>query len=181
MKLGGVIYLQNIDESRMKGAARKNIDVFHKLCGDKALARVVLGTTKWGEVYENKGKDRERQLTEIYWKAMIDSGSKSLRFDGTKESAWAFLDSILDGQLKFDENREILSDSILRIQNELVDLNRNISETAAGKEIRYTLQQLLEMQSKEPNSERSANFERQLDELKISLPRKLYLKIFVSR
>ena len=118
MKLGGVIYLQNIDESRMKGAARKNIDVFHKLCGDKALARVVLGTTKWGEVDENRGKDRERQLTEIYWKAMIGSGSNTLRFNDTKESAWAFLDSIL-GQLKFDGNGEILRDSVLRIQNDV--------------------------------------------------------------
>ena len=45
MKLGGVIYLQSIADKRMMGTTRRNLDMFSQLCGDKALARVVLGTT----------------------------------------------------------------------------------------------------------------------------------------
>ena len=138
MKLGGVIYLQSIADKRMKGTTRKNLDMFHQLCGDKSLARVVLGTTNWEEVAENIGATREQQLAKTFWSTMTDSGSKSLRFDRTGKSAWAFLDAIL-GELEFDRNEEILNDNVLQIQNELVVFDRKIPETAAGKKLRYTL------------------------------------------
>ena len=185
MTLGGVIYLQSIADKRMMGTTRRNLDMFSQFCGDKALARVVLGTTNWGEVDENVGKMREEQLIKTFWNTMIDSKSKSLRFDKTKGlgSAQVFLNSILD-QLDFDENKEILNDNVLRIQNELVELERRIPETAAGKELRYTLEQLLEMQKEGANSEKAAallvSIKKQISELHISLPRKLYLKFFVS-
>ena len=158
--------------------------MFHKLCGDKALARVILGTTNWGEVGENVGQMREEQLTKIFWNTATALGSKLLRFDKTEESARAFLDAILD-QLKFGGNEVILNDNVLRIQRELVELDRRIPETEAGKALRYTLKQLLEMQKKEANSEKEAailaSVKKQIAELHISLPRKLYLKFFVSR
>ena len=180
MTLGGVIYLLSIAEKRMKGTTRRNLDMFHQLCGDKALARVVLGTTNWGEVDETVAQKREEQLAKTFWNTMTASGSKFLRFDRTETSARAFLDAIL-GQLKLDGN----DDNVLQIQNEIVDLERRIPETAAGKELRYTLKQLLEKQKEEENSEEvaalSASLKKQIDELHISLPRKVYLKFFVSR
>ena len=93
MKLAGVIYLQSVADNRMKGVTRRNlqIDILRQLCGDNPLARVVLGTTNWGEVDENVGKKREQQLAETFW----NSGSKSLRFEQTEVSARAFLDAIL--------------------------------------------------------------------------------------
>ena len=184
MTLGGVIYLQSIAEKRLKGTARRNLDMLHQLCGNNALARIVLGTTNWGETDKTAGEKREQQLAKIFWNTMIASGSKSLRFDETERSARTFLDAILD-QLEFNDYEEISNENVLRIQNELVVLDRKIPETAAGKELRYTLEQLLEMQKEEANSEKaaalSASLKRQIDELHISLPRKLYLKFFVSR
>ena len=179
MTLGGVIYLLSIADKRMKGTTRRNLDMFHQLCGDKALARVVLGTTNWGEVEEDVGKNRETQLAKTFWKPMTASGSKLLRFYKTEESAVTFVDAIL-GRLKSGEE-----DNVLRIQNELVELERRIPETDAGKELRYTLQQLLEMQKEGANSETVAplleSIKKQIAELRISLPRKIYLKVFVSR
>ena len=140
MILGGVIYLLSIAE-RMNQTTRKNLDMFHQLCGDKALSKVVLGTTKWGEVDEGIGAHREQQLAKTVWSPMTASGSKMLRFDNTERSARAFLDAILC-QLKFGGNGEILNDNVLRIQNEIVDLGWRIPETAAGKELSYTLEQL---------------------------------------
>ena len=77
--------------------------MLRQLCGDNALARVVLGTTHWGEVDENEGRVREQRLAKTFWK---DSGSKSLRFDQTESCSRAFLDVIL-GQLEFGRIEEI--------------------------------------------------------------------------
>ena len=159
--------------------------MFHQICGDKALARVVIGTTNWEEVNKEIGKDREQHFATNLWKTMINSGSKLLRFDQTKESARAFLDAIL-GQLEIDKNGEIKNDITLRIQNELVNLDRSIAETAAGQELRYMLQQLLVFETHKGNGNfenaaaLSASIEKQIDELHIPFRRKLILKFFVS-
>ena len=139
MKLGGVIYLHDITERRMRGTTNRNLDMFHQLCGDEALARVILGTTNWGEVDEEKGKDREKELATNFLRTMIDLGSKMLRFVQTKESARAFLDAIL-GQLEFYKNEKIENDIPLQIQKEIVEHGRSIPETAAGQELKRHLE-----------------------------------------
>ena len=168
----------------MRGATNKNLSVFQRLCGDKALTRVVLGTTNWGEVNIERGADRERQLATNFWKNMIDSGSKMLRFDNTKESARAILNTILD-QFKFDENGEIKNEIALRIQKELVEQGRSIPETEAGQKLLSTLKKRLELQKGKSNSENaaalSASIEKQIDDLHIPFMRRLFSKLFVSR
>ena len=157
------------------GSTRRNIDMFHQICGDKALASVVLGTTNWGEVGEDVGKHREQQLAKTLWNHKTSSGSRILRFDKTQESAVALVDAIL-GQLKSREE-----DNVLQIQTELVELERRIPETAAGKKMRYMLEQLHEIQKERVNSEEAvASLEKQIAELQISVPRKIFLNYFVS-
>ena len=56
MKNAGIIYLHEITLKHMTDTALKNLDMFRKLCGDDALMKVVLGTTKWGEVGDNREK-----------------------------------------------------------------------------------------------------------------------------
>jgi len=142
MKLGGVIYLHEITQTRMLGTSRKNFSMFQQLCGKKAHAVVILGTTKWAEVKPNIGEEREKQLRENYWKDMLSQGSNMARVQNTKESAWALLDPILTNV----EKKAVKV--ALKIQVELVELQLLIPETKAGQELRYTLQQLLEMQKK---------------------------------
>jgi hypothetical protein len=140
MKLGGVIYLLNTAEKRMKDTTLRNLKMFSQLCGDNALARIVLGTTNWGEIDKDVGEKREQKLDKTFWSTMTASGSKSLRFEQTHVSARAFLDAILN-QLEFNENEGILKDNIvLRSQDELVELERRISETAASEKLRYSPQ-----------------------------------------
>jgi len=155
MKLGGVIYLHEISQTRMLGTSRRNLDMFRQLCGEDALAKVILGTTKWGDIREGVGEERERQLSGTYWKEMIDLGSRMERVEKSRESAWSIVNLILNrveeempegGILHGAEDGD--HDNALQIQGELVDLQRLIPETEAGKELRYTLQQLLEMQKK---------------------------------
>jgi len=137
MTLGGVIYLHDISQTRMLGTTRKNFDMFRKLCGDGAAASVILGTTKWGEVHSEVGERREGQLINTYWREMTDRKSRVRRFDNTHKSAWDIVYCILD---------TLGRSEMLQIQNELVNLQEIIPETEAGKTLRYTLQQLLEMQ-----------------------------------
>jgi hypothetical protein len=137
MELGGVVYLHDISQARMLGNTRKNFDMFGKLCGEGAAASIILGTTRWGEVQPDVGKRREDQLSFAYWKDMIAEGSRVQRFEGTHESAWEIVRCIL---------KRLEKSEVLRIQNELVNLQQSIPETDAGKTLRYTLQQLLEMQ-----------------------------------
>ena len=57
--------------ARMFETARKNLDMFRKLCGDEALKNVVLGITKWDDVKLEVGRQREIQLRDIFWMEMI--------------------------------------------------------------------------------------------------------------
>jgi len=137
MKLGGVVYLHDISRDRFSGTARRNLEMFHRLCGDDALRNVVLGTTKWSRVSDDEGMGREDELQAIHWKTMIDGGSTVRRFSSTTDSARKIVSVILD---KFEQ------DTALRIQKELVSFQKLVPETEAGKKLRYTLQQVLEMQ-----------------------------------
>ena len=128
MKLAGIIYLHDVSQTRMLGTFRKNLTMFNKLCGEDALKKVVLATTKWCDVTPNVGPSREQQLSSNYWHDMLRQGSQMERFENTYESAWAIVNLILD------------EDSVIAlIQEELIDLQNCLPETEAGKTLRYTL------------------------------------------
>ena len=184
MKLGGVIYLHDISQTRMLGTTRKNFDVFLKLCGEEAEASIILGTTKWTNVLPEIGAQHEKQLVEKYWNEIISRGSRVFRFQNSEASAWEMVGAILD---KFEERLA------LRIQNELVDHQRWIPETDAGKALRYTLEQLLAMQRKmaaelqaqrdqseveerlKDNHEEIRKTLRRIKDLQVTLPRRILI------
>jgi len=134
MKLAGIIYLHEISQTHMPPVQR-NLDMFTKLCGPGAIKNVVLATTKWGDVPKEVGWRREQLLKNDYWKSMLDLGSILYRFESTRESACQIVN-------------EILSCTPLdaaQIQTELVDLNKTLAETEAGRALYYNLCDLLEM------------------------------------
>jgi len=140
MKLGGMVYLHDISQTRMPGATRKNSDMTDRLCGQGAEACIILGTTKWG-VLSEVGERRAEQLSGTYCKDMIAGGSEVYKFENTPTSAWRLVDVILDRV----ERKKVVGEA-LTIQRELVNLQHLIPEIGAGKTLRYTLQQLLEIQ-----------------------------------
>jgi len=144
MVLGGVIYLHDISQGRFSGTARRNLEVFNRLCGDAALDKVVLGTTKWSRLSQDDGLRREDELKEVHWKEMVNKGSQVRRFEGTQESAWKVVSVFLE---RASRRRKNLGEEIsLQIQDEIAVKRRIIPETKAGKELRFTLQEFLEMQ-----------------------------------
>jgi len=137
MKLSGIVYLHEISQTRMFGTSRKTLTMFNKLCGDDALKNVILATTKWSGIDDEVGQRRELQLCDTYWKPMLAQGSRMARFTYTRESAWDIVNLIIC--------RDVVDGNVL-IQRELVDLQVTLPETQAGRALRYTLEELLELQ-----------------------------------
>ncbi|KAH7923798.1 hypothetical protein BV22DRAFT_1014678 [Leucogyrophana mollusca] len=133
MKLAGVVYLHEMSRVRMLVTSRKNLGVFNRLIGNDATRSVILATTKWGDVEEEVGSQREEQLSTALWKEMVEQGSRTARFLNTRESAWNIVDLITE--------REPLD--ALQIQKELVDLEKLIPETEAGSTLCTILKELV--------------------------------------
>ncbi|KAG6833278.1 hypothetical protein H0H87_009453 [Tephrocybe sp. NHM501043] len=137
MKVAGIIYLQEITQTRVTGTMRKNLDMFEKLCGPSAAASIILATSKWSEVKPDVGNRREAQLRDEHWKDMLMDGSKLRRFD-SPDAARKIVNEI--------RARKALDAA--QIQSELVDVDKLLAETDAGRTLRYTLKELLEQQKK---------------------------------
>jgi hypothetical protein len=183
MKLAGIIYLHEISQTRMFGTSIKNLKMFTKLCGDDALKNVILVTTKWSDTPEDVGHRREQQLSNTYWKRMIVLGSKMARFTCTHESAWSIITPII-------HNHRILVPAL--IQQELVDLQKLLPESEAGKTLRYSLEEVLEAQKElarqlreENGTEDSEEFQERKQEISLRLQSTLHqireLKVPLSR
>ena len=73
IQLSGMIYLHSIQLPRLQGSAIKNIKLFRSLCGDDALRKVVLATTRWDITDPDVAEKREQQLKETnnYWGSMV--------------------------------------------------------------------------------------------------------------
>ncbi|KAG6899037.1 hypothetical protein C0993_001487 [Termitomyces sp. T159_Od127] len=138
MKVGGIIYLQEITQARVTGTVRRNFDMFEKLCGPNAAMHIILTTTKWSDVKAEVGVQREIQLRDQFWNAMLRDGSKMRQFRGTQNSAEAIVKEVLV--------RRALDAA--QIQEELVEVDKLLSETEAGRTLRYTLKEALEEQRK---------------------------------
>lgn len=168
MKLAGIVYLHDISENRMFGTARKNLEMFRKLCGDDALKNVILATTKWADVKPEVGAKREKQLANMYWKEMIGHGSTVVRFSDSHLAACDIIDNIVLGHEVMD---------FIRIQEELVIIRKRIPQTDAGQALRSILQVQLQQQQERARElqrdrhvrGRDESFQRQWEESKANI------------
>jgi len=121
----------------MAGTPLKNLRMFQELCGHNALRNIILTTTMWLDVEEELGSVREKELEKKYWSGMISQGSKVFRFLNTPESAWIILDHFL---------RPAHERQAVQLQEEMVDLERQLSETKAGKKLYGELETIVKKQ-----------------------------------
>jgi len=140
--LSGIIYVHRISDVRFTGTAAKSFKTLLAMCGDQALRNVVIMTTMWGKVTAEVGVARERELASSFFKPALDNGALLLRHNDSIESTHQLIRTILDKQWV-----------TLRIQKEIVDQGKSLSETAAGKELQKEL------------NERVKKHQRQLQEL----------------
>ncbi|KIV84615.1 hypothetical protein PV11_00388 [Exophiala sideris] len=134
IRLSGIIYLHRIMDVRFGGAAMRNLSMFKKLCGDGNLSSVVLATTFWSQVDQDIGGTREQQLknTPSFWGSMVNRGSKIFRHDLAEASGAAIIQYLLDRHEK----------PVYAIQDEMVNKNMTLEETAAGSEVQAEMDKL---------------------------------------
>lgn len=164
VKVSGIIYMHRVSDNRMTASPLKDLHMFQKLCGTKAIARVVLTTTMWTNVTKEVGERREQELKSRYWRRMLDMGSKSTRFGNTLESAWTIIDTAVQNQCPDPQT--------LLLQEELVDHHLRLSETEAGRALHAFLQGVFEEQRNRMQKMREKNsygLLRDLEELEKSL------------
>lgn len=131
-QFSGLIYLHDISGARMTGSILKNLRMFRKLCGEENLGNVILATTKWAITPMNDAIMRERDLCsdQGFWGLMINAGSMVRRFDNTEASARSLVEELLHtGNKSF----------IPKIQREVVEEGKNLSQTDAGAFIEEAL------------------------------------------
>jgi len=115
----------------MSGAPVKNFRMFRELCGESTLKNVVIVTNMWEGIDRQVGKEREEELKTkpIFFEPAISKGARMARHENTVDSAKKILRLVLC-------NRPLP----LRIQEELVDENKDIMETGAGEEMNRELE-----------------------------------------
>lgn len=173
----------------------KNLFMFKKLCGQDALKNVVLVTTMWELVNERTGKARQMELetTEDFWGCMLQKGSRIEQHMNTPESAHRIV------QLFMADKSHPSSPLLLAIQDEMVNNNKDLDETEAGKglegvlakererfrqqleQARQDMKEAIDMRDKESQEQlakqqeeatrKMKEFERQQEELKIDMER----------
>ncbi|KDQ53019.1 hypothetical protein JAAARDRAFT_100020, partial [Jaapia argillacea MUCL 33604] len=131
VKLAGILYLHRISDNRMSGSPLKNLRMFGKLCGDTAARHVVLVSSMWDRVDLGVALKRETELKENFWKGMLDNGASVDRFTNSPASGWEIVRKVLHNK----DNSEALL-----LQEEMVDLQKRLNETEAGKALYTVLQ-----------------------------------------
>ncbi|KAF8810189.1 P-loop containing nucleoside triphosphate hydrolase protein, partial [Phlegmacium glaucopus] len=179
MTIGGIVYLQDISQSRLPPSSKRNVEIFRRLCGSDALSSVIIATGKWDLLKdENEGLVREKQLQETLWTEVISAGASVRRFKGTHESAWKIISTVLD---KVENTNQA---NFLTIQKELVDLLRKIPETGAGKALSQKIRSLRTIQRQRVEEHEGPdvsedtklkNINEQLKALEIPLSRRLQI------
>ena len=190
--------MHRISDNRMSGSVSRNLDLFNRLCGDKAIEHVRLVTSMWDAKVDKTGakeESREAELTNNFWKSLIDAGAQYERFENNKESAWHIIrDATTEG-----------SEAVL-LQEELVDNERRLNETTAGKAIYSRFETLLQVQKealkqladqaklqRDPELVRGLESEyskveaqlemtrKEMEQLKIPFLRQLFLRLFPKK
>ena len=124
----------------MSGSAHRIFQIFGRLCGNIPLPQVRLVTTTRDLAKDEVvARQRETQLTSTFWKMLTDGGAVVQRFHNSPASAWAIVNDLLS---KGKDGNELL------LQEELVEQQKRLTETEAGKVIYNRLQKLLAEQKK---------------------------------
>lgn len=165
--------MHRITDVRMSGSARRNLNMFLKLCGDAAMKNVVIVTNMWSLVAPETGAAREKELQSgDFFGPLLDRGARMVHHDGTPESAAEIARIFLDNHPRR-----------LRIQRELVIDRKEIFETEAGIELDRELAAMatkykqemdqLTREMKAAIQERDAETHEELEEYRRELRKKL--------
>lgn len=125
-KLGGIIYMHNIADDRVRGSARSSRNMFRQLCGPDYFSNVVLATRSWDRVDITWAAARERELYEDddFWGLLTKKRSSIRRVGYSLQEDLKLLDRIA-------RNKPALLEAQKETEPE-TDRRRNAPTGAAG-------------------------------------------------
>src|SRR5271170_5606597 len=123
-RISGIIYLYPINQGDDTPSLSK-LRLLEKLFGLDAAPNVLLLTTNWNKVPEEKGLVMEHTHLRPWWKPFMDRGSAMLRWSAERESALEAIHHIIGQRGK--------RTAVFDIQREIVVEGKVFSETGAGK------------------------------------------------
>ena len=132
LRLKGVIYLHSLEKSKMEHGDMYALRIFRELVGEEALPHVALVTTKWGNFSRAESPtalEREAELIDKFWRAMMDKGAQVNRFDGDTASAQGIVSQLI-------EKEEVT----LALQHELIAEEKKLKETFAGASLASSME-----------------------------------------
>ncbi|KAG6327420.1 hypothetical protein ID866_11669 [Astraeus odoratus] len=140
--LVGILYFHRISDTRVGGTTKRNLRMFQKICGTKALENVVIVTTMWDKVTAEEGSAREEELlkSEDLFKPLIDGKAVLKRYNAIRQPKTAV--EIVDDF----RNKNVVTTQIV---HELVHQKKALADTEAGAELQKEVQALLEKRMKE--------------------------------
>ncbi|KAJ3561368.1 hypothetical protein NP233_g10237 [Leucocoprinus birnbaumii] len=135
VRLHGLVYLHRITDNRLTEGPLNSLCMFRELCGDSAISQVVLVSTMWEELMFDDGMSREKELQELYWKPLIDKGSKIDRLTRSDpDDAWRIVEQLI---------RRNDARAIAQLQEELLELGSTLQDTYPGRLLQDSLQRAL--------------------------------------
>ncbi|KAH6880604.1 P-loop containing nucleoside triphosphate hydrolase protein [Coprinopsis sp. MPI-PUGE-AT-0042] len=176
MKVAGVIYLNDISQKRMYGSTRMNLAMFQRVCGPSFFTKVVMATTHWDVIPARVGETREQELRESFWKPILEKGGTVRRIVSKPKDVREAVNLIV-AQYRRNETgsspQPPSPSDALALQRELVELDKSIPMTTAGKELKGTLKDILDGLkhgiNEEEDPQKKAELKRQLDSLKLQV------------
>ncbi|KAJ5440243.1 P-loop containing nucleoside triphosphate hydrolase protein [Penicillium daleae] len=130
VELKGIIYIHSITDVRYSRSSVTTFEIFKNICGERALHNALLVTSRWNEVSESIGAERERALRDRFWAYMLRRGSHLSRFHGDHNSAVSLVSQLL-----------MKETVVLELQGELVREGKQLGETAAGMYINGNIEE----------------------------------------
>jgi hypothetical protein len=101
--IAGIIYLHPIQERRLTGTSRLNLNLLQSICGEHFYSHVTIVSTMWNTLPDGSptidAQRRELAFREgdnpIVWRDMLDKGSNYARYTGATDSTRAIIMSLL--------------------------------------------------------------------------------------
>lgn len=133
----GFLYLYPITNNRMPKSQLAYFQRFSTLFSQfdpGSKATIGIATTMWGEIRQEIGASREKELKESFWKEMMDNGCHPERFEDSCASAWRIIDNLVKSSAIVSSSNLIESKSTNSKQQENDSVNGNKNPLVASVE-----------------------------------------------
>ena len=138
VELVGILYFHRINDRRITGTMNYNMWMLGKLSGVDP-AKLIFVTTMWDKTVADRANANEQELRNDFFKPMLVAGANMERFKNTTDSAWKIVSQLL---LMHEDH------AVTLIQEEMVNIGKELPETEAAQEVMTELQKLLNVHKK---------------------------------